>query len=645
MTSEPDFFDHDAPALSRLSNDEPEIISSGNKIVDSIGELEGMFKGNLVPRAWYSSITMGKKGAKSDLVGITLLAEFVYRCRPNVTHKLSELKGSDGKRRRAIVYEKRFRDDLPYFSLGQLSEMFRIGKYRIRQALARLERRGVLKQYLRDVVIEHRAYNNFLYIELIPDKLKELSTPAPQKQHKCMVRKPHDPRVETEPPSCGNHTSPLRKPQETPPKNRSTYSEIPERNQNNNNNAQGRRSAADVVVDVASQQSGAAAPEPPHPRTLDPRPATVNRGKVNSPVKSTTVQAGNQESNLSRQAPSNAGKPSKVSKPAGPPVAPAAQSAGGRGLVRTNAVARAAAPPARTASTAGNKHVHGNAPESRSKPRTPASNVDSGTQAQSENKDDRPEKLVRFYEQAYCAKFGNKLKVTNADWDAVRQHFNDSDWQVPETALVVLKSWELVGKTDGDFNYGACQHPDKLRTAMKHFDDVCDYVKGNNFGNWPLDKVLGALARFSGLPLEEIEAFFADEVNAESNADHEQGHDAWTRLQPEVEAELKYHKENEAQITGAQKKFWLHWVRDYCLFHGEPPRDWKEDFYAVRKQKALNDENLHDRLFQRISEMFKAFRKWDLTHDKAVGYIDNPTWPILSNILRDDSFKKLLGTA
>ena len=218
----------------------------------------------------------------------------------------------------------------------------------------------------------------------------------------------------------------------------------------------------------------------------------------------------------------------------------------------------------------------------------------------------------------------------------------DWAWQVPETALVVLKSWELVGKTDGDFNYGACQHPDKLRTAMNHFDDVCDYVKGNNFGNWALDKVLGALARFSGLSLEEIEAFFADEVNAESSSDHEQGHDAWTRLRTEVQAELKYHEKNETQITGSQQKFWLRWVEDYCDFHGEPPRDWKDDFYAVRKQKALDDENLHDRLFQRIGEMFRAYRTWDLTRDKAVGLIDNPPWPILSNILRGDAFKKLL---
>ena len=621
---------------------------SGHAIVDAVARFDlqlkdqnGKDRGNFIPAAWWRTITTGTgRKTKPDFPVILVLSQILFWFRPRNRY-LGEDKWQ---------WEKRFDADLPQISRRHFANRFNLTMRVVSRCLAKLVQLGVIRTHLRTrTTAEGQKLHNCLYIELVVEKLEELFTIAPSEDddtggptkgvgtqraepleqavtpsglsgHTVVPLGAHAPVSGVIPSGLSGETNTSTKTQGSTPGQTSKAATTTLR----------RPCAVNDVVVAPSQQSGAAAPEPPPRGRLDPRLDKANACNHNkSPVRHIPVQSSTQDRNRYQDVPDERTRTSPIRKPNAQPVAPMAQSAASGGLARASKhPASAAAPPAQRASTV-----------------VTASNQKQDDQTVELDlvvtPDNRTEKLVQFYEQAFCSKFGKKLKVTGEDLDMVRQYFNGSDWQVPETALVLLKSWELIGKKDGDFSYGACQHPDKLRTLFKHFDDVCDYVNGNRFGDWSVHKVLGKLANLSHFSLEQLEASFRSELESESAGDDEQGEDTWTRIQPEVEAELKRKEEMELKITDAQKKFWLRWVKEYCVFHGELPRDWKSDIYAVSNVPALSDEQLHDQLFKFVGEMFRAYRKWDLNRDKKAGFTGGPTWPILSNIFRTDEFRNL----
>ena len=105
------------------------IVSSGNQIVDAVGQLK--YAGNLIPNSWYGKITL--QSGKSDLVAIVILAEIVYWYRP------TEIKeNATGM----IVWKKKFRKDYLQKSIRELADKFSLSYEQVKNALNRLAHNG-----------------------------------------------------------------------------------------------------------------------------------------------------------------------------------------------------------------------------------------------------------------------------------------------------------------------------------------------------------------------------------------------------------------------------------------------------------------------------------------------------------------------
>lgn len=138
--------------------------TTGNEIVDEMATIQ--ITGNVIPQIWYRKIL--KETGKPDLLAITLLSDIVYWYRP-----VEERDEATGQ---LIGYRKRFKDDLLQRSYDSFAEQFGENKRAVRDAIARLEALGVIRRDLRTVVTASGVRcNNVLYIELIPDKLYELT--------------------------------------------------------------------------------------------------------------------------------------------------------------------------------------------------------------------------------------------------------------------------------------------------------------------------------------------------------------------------------------------------------------------------------------------------------------------------------------
>lgn len=154
--------------------------TTGNEIVDEMATIQ--ITGNVIPQIWYRKIL--KETGKPDLLAITLLSDIVYWYRP-----VEERDEATGQ---LIGYRKRFKDDLLQRSYDSFAEQFGENKRAVRDAIARLEALGVIRRDLRTVVTASGVRcNNVLYIELIPDKLYELTherartEPMTENCHRC----------------------------------------------------------------------------------------------------------------------------------------------------------------------------------------------------------------------------------------------------------------------------------------------------------------------------------------------------------------------------------------------------------------------------------------------------------------------------
>lgn len=140
--------------------------STGNAIVDEVSEMN--FTGNIVPLTWFKTMT-GETG-KPMLLAINILSDVVY------WYRAKEIR--DEESGDLVKFEKRFKEDLLQRSYRQIEQRFGVTKKQARAALDYLCSIGVIRKHLRDeMTADGMPLHNNMYLELIPEKLKELTYP------------------------------------------------------------------------------------------------------------------------------------------------------------------------------------------------------------------------------------------------------------------------------------------------------------------------------------------------------------------------------------------------------------------------------------------------------------------------------------
>ena len=140
--------------------------SSGNIIVDQVGQMG--ITGNIVNPNWNYYVT--NESGKTNYLAVQILAEIVYWYRPSI---------KENKTTGIPEFEKRFKHD-KYLqrSYYQLEENYNCSKKQAQDALKTLIRIGVVIQHLSDGI--HGG--NVMYLELVPDVLKRISTDVKEKR-------------------------------------------------------------------------------------------------------------------------------------------------------------------------------------------------------------------------------------------------------------------------------------------------------------------------------------------------------------------------------------------------------------------------------------------------------------------------------
>jgi uncharacterized phage protein (TIGR02220 family) len=131
-----------------------EILTTGNEIVDELGKIN--LHGNIIPHSWYQTLKLSS--GKPDTVSMLLLSDFIYWYRP--TYLRDEETGQ------LAAVKKKFKGDLLQKSYKQLTEQFGFSEKQIREALKRLEEKGVLSRVFKTVDSSMGKLPNTMFIEL-----------------------------------------------------------------------------------------------------------------------------------------------------------------------------------------------------------------------------------------------------------------------------------------------------------------------------------------------------------------------------------------------------------------------------------------------------------------------------------------------
>ena len=176
------------------------IYSSGNAIVDAVGQMN--LVGNIVPEAWYAAIR--HKNGKSNMNAIMILSDIVYWYRPKENR--NEFDDS-------VSFEKRFTDDeFLQRSYKQMSLKLGISERQAKDAVVFLEKEiGIIRRHFRQVKTGYSILSNVMFIELLPEKLREITFPQSEggvtiERHTPLVITTHPPRYNDTPPSIKRHT-------------------------------------------------------------------------------------------------------------------------------------------------------------------------------------------------------------------------------------------------------------------------------------------------------------------------------------------------------------------------------------------------------------------------------------------------------
>jgi hypothetical protein len=174
------------------------------QVVDAIGSIR--FEGNTIPHTWYQQIKM--PSGKTDINAIILLADVVYWYRPTIQR--------DEDTNEIIKVSKKFKADMLQKQYESWGGFFGLTKRQTKDAVDRLVESGLLRREFRNIKSKTGlALSNVMFIEPVPEKVKELTQPVQTQSPTADV---------THPPKKRN--TPPEKTEEGLTKKRNTYTEI-----------------------------------------------------------------------------------------------------------------------------------------------------------------------------------------------------------------------------------------------------------------------------------------------------------------------------------------------------------------------------------------------------------------------------------
>jgi len=135
-----------------------------NETVIKIGQLN--FQGNIIDDGWIKNLTY--ENGKPNMNAIMILSEIVYWYRPVI--EKDELTG------RILGVKKKFKSDMLQKSYQALADRFGISKRQAKAACDYLKDRGLIRIEFRDIVKDGHILNNVMFVEPIPEKIKEISS-------------------------------------------------------------------------------------------------------------------------------------------------------------------------------------------------------------------------------------------------------------------------------------------------------------------------------------------------------------------------------------------------------------------------------------------------------------------------------------
>ena len=137
-----------------------------SKTVEEIGKI--VFKGNIIPVRWFKHIKFDS--GKPDSLGVLLLADIIYWYRP--------VEVRDENTGQVVEYRKKFKEDKLQKTYEQLAAQFGFSKRQTKDALKRLERKGLITLELRNLKTDSGLFlSNVLFIEPVTEAIKKITHP------------------------------------------------------------------------------------------------------------------------------------------------------------------------------------------------------------------------------------------------------------------------------------------------------------------------------------------------------------------------------------------------------------------------------------------------------------------------------------
>ncbi len=580
---------------------------TGHPVVDAIGRLEHKFIGALAPYAWFSKI-LDERGRPYHLA-ILLLAEIVGWYRP----RIELAKGSN-----TWVVRKRFKRDRLQISRGDLAEKFNTDEDTITTALNVLAGSvGAIKRSYHDLVIGGRKHRNCLFVWPVPEVIEKL----------CEVDQPED---ESDP----------TKPSGVAPMMGATWP-----------TSQGPHTPDDGG-DVAMSKGPRG---PVDPGDVDPVMGVGTVTGRESNRKSTTTKSNGSTHGAAAPVVVVAESSFQAANPADSPAnAPAAQ----KGKRPSKQAAQASSP-----ATGAPRRTAGEKPASDTAEAADASGREAGAAGdQSDPVGIKATRFLDFFQIAHKSKFGTSARPTETDRQAVRNLIRQDNWAVPDLVLILLRAWDLIGaiSEDNGYAYPCCQHSQKIGKFVQHFDRICSDTGSNNIRDLPVGKVIAKIMRLTEVDPDEIERFFAPELEQELAADPEPemrledmpdpgqtgvGLKVYVRTTPNIPFEwieqklIPHLAERYEQLPAGKLEFLFGYWKLCKRYRHHFSHDIECDYREARNHRSgrFKDEGVRAKLLTIVEAMFKQYRRWEQT-----GTGERPLWPILSNVLSDERIRKLL---